>query len=489
MGAGIRDRCQTAAVDDVAALVSVRRWLETSLGAEVVELTRQPRWRPVWFATVVLDGSTRKLCVRGDRVDMELTFPLEHEMRFQQLLHHHAMPVPQVHGWIDEPAAFVMDAIPGQFHFEGTDDADRHQVVDEYLQALAAIHALDVAPFAEAGIARAQTPDGSASVGLDRYIANYRAQQSQPDPFLEFALGWIARNPPRSRGREAPVVWDSGQFHHHDGHLAAMLDRELGHLGDPMMDLAGWRMRDSIMGYGDFTALYGRYADLTGAAVDLDAVELHHIVFTLSNQLAFSHALRDPAPGSDLTTNLQWCNETNLYFTEALADRLAIDLPSVEIPDPRRSRFGPTHRHLVDTLRAIGTDVAGGDHQNEVLASRVRGAFRLARHLQRVDEIGDQLIEADLDDLHELLGYRPADWFEAEADLDRFVRADAREGRHDESLLVLFHRRNLRAQMLNGPAGSAMTAHIPIQRFTGGGSGSEPSQRGHEDPGHRARPG
>ena len=30
---------------------------------------------------------------------------------------------------------------------------------------------------------------------------------------------------------------------------------------------------------------------------------------------------------------------------------------------------------------------------------------------------------------------------------------------------MLFHRRNLRAQMLNGPAGSAMAAHKPLQPF------------------------
>lgn len=463
---GYRDEeCQTLGVDDDAAITAVRRWIETAFGGDVVAVARQPRWRPVWFVTVERDGVIHELCVRGDRIDMDLTFPLAHEMRFQQLLHAHDVPVPAVHGWIDEPAAYVMDRVAGQYHFDGTDDADRRQVVDEYLQALAAMHALPVGPFVEAGIARADTPDASGTVGLDRYIANYRAQQRHPDPFLEFALGWIGRNPPRSRGRETPVVWDSGQFHHDDGHLVAILDLELGHLGDPMMDLAGWRMRDSIMGYGDFSTLYDRYAELTGEPVDLDAIELHHIVFTLSNQLAFSHALRDPAPGSDLTTNLQWCNETNLYFTEALADRLGLELPTVELPDPARSRVGAAHAHLVDTLRSIGTDAA--DAGNEVLAYRSRGAFRLARHLMRVDEIGDQLIAADLDDLHRLLGRRPADWFEGEAELDRFVRADAAEGRHDEALLGLFHRRNLRAQMLNGPAGSAMAAHIPIQRFRG----------------------
>ena len=39
-------------------------------------------------------------------------------------------------------------------------------------------------------------------------------------------------------------------------------------------------------------------------------------------------------------------------------------------------------------------------------------------------------------------------------------------GKHDEQLVRVFHRRNLRAQMLNGPAGSAMARHNPIQGFT-----------------------
>src|SRR6202011_3287649 len=92
---------------------------------------------------------------------------------------------------------------------------------------------------------------------------------------------------------------------------------------------------------------------------------------------------------------------------------------------------------------------------------------RLARHLMRFDEIGDAAIEADLDDLHILLGRRPSSWREGEEELERFVLADAAEGHHDEELLKLFHRRNLRAQMLNGPEGSAMARHIPIQSFRG----------------------
>jgi hypothetical protein len=275
---------------------------------------------------------------------------------------------------------------------------------------------------------------------------------------MEFFLGWFHRHEPRGHGREAPIVWDSGQFHHHDGHLVGVLDLELGHIGDPMMDLAGWRMRDSIIGFGEFAELYDRYGELVGEPVDLEAIQLHHIAFTFSNQLAFSHALKNPPPGSDFATNLQWCNETNLYATEAIAEYLDVELPEIDPIEPRASKVAPAHHHLVRALSTMSTD-------DDFLRHQLRISFRVARHLMRFDEIGDAAVEADVDDVHALLGHRPADWQDAEVELERFVLADAAEGRHDEELLSLFHRRNLRAQMLNGPAGSAMARHNPIQSF------------------------
>jgi hypothetical protein len=62
-------------------------------------------------------------------------------------------------------------------------------------------------------------------------------------------------------------------------------------------------------------------------------------------------------------------------------------------------------------------------------------------------------------------GARPDNWLEGEAALERFIVADAPVGRHDEALIPLLHKRNLRAQMLNGPPGSAIARHNPIQSF------------------------
>ncbi|MYB27904.1 MAG: phosphotransferase family protein [Acidimicrobiaceae bacterium] len=442
-----------------AADGNIVRWFEQDFGGRVVDLARQTRWRPVWFATVDRnDGTRHELVVRGDRTDMPLIFPLEHEMTFQRLLGEHGIPVARVWGWIDEPMAYVMDRVGGQEHFAGTSDTDRAAAVDDYLAILARLHALPVEPFAAAGIRRAADGGSSAGlVGLRRYEEHYRSLKAHPDPFLEFCLRWLRRNPIDTAGREAPVVWDSGQFHHEDGRILAVLDLELGHLGDPMMDLAAWRMRDTIVGYGDMRELYARYEELLGAPVDLDAIRWHHLAFTLSNQLAYSHALSEPSAASDLMTNLQWCCETNLFATEAWAEHLGIDLPAVETPEPRFSTADVGHRHLVRALRSVSTDDPSLRHELRIL-------FRLARHLQRRDEIGDAVDKADLDDLERLLGARPHDWRDGETKLEAFVLADT-TGRHDAELVRLFHKRNLRAHMLLGPAGSAMTHHHTIQRF------------------------
>ncbi len=438
--------------------VAITQWLETNIGGTVRSLEQQPRWRPTWFAEVVVDAEIVGVCIRADRSDTMMSFSLEHEMRFQQQLHAHGVRVPKVFGWLDHPHAFAMELVAGRPDFKGVDPTDSARVVDEYVQALAGIHTLPIDAFVDAGIERPADPHDSAQFGWNKMVAIYRAQKRYPDPIAEFTLGWVDRHPPRSKGRLAPVVWDSGQFHHDGQHLVSVIDLELGHLGDPMMDLAGWRMRDSIIPFGDFNKTYERYGELVGEPVDLEAIELHHIAFTLSNQLGFGHTLREPIPGSDYATNLQWCNETNIYVTEAIADYMGIDLPTEPGPEPRLTRTAAGSAHLARTLREVTID-------DPVTRYRLRGAFRVAQHLARHDEIGAAVLEADLDDLHALLDRRPSDWQDGEEQLERFVLADRDTGRYDEALVPFFHRRNLRAQMLNGPDGSAMARHNPIQRF------------------------
>lgn len=457
---GINSRAGWTMMDEHETVTrSIIGWIERNVGGSVTSLIRQPRWRPTWFADVERDGETIGVCVRGERSDTVLTFALAHEMRFQEVLHQHGIRVPGILGWMDELPAVVMERVPGRPDFAGVDPADRATIVDEYFAELARVHTLPIEPFVEAGIERASTADESGWFGIAKMIDTlFRAQKLGPDPFCEWAIGWIERHPPQSRGREAAIVWDSGQFHHDGAHLVSLIDLEIGHIGDPMMDLAALRMRDSVIPFGDFDDIYARYEDRVGAPVDREAIELHHIAFTLSNELSFGHTLRGLVPKSDYATNMQWCNETNIYVTEAIADYMGIVLPEAEMPPASAARTSIASAHLAQTLRGIRVD-------DPVQQYRLRGAFRVAQHLARFDEIGAAVTDQDLDEVHQVLGHRPGTWLDAEAALEQFVLTDRQTGRHDDVLLAFFHRRNLRAQMLNGPEGSAMARHNPIQRF------------------------
>ncbi len=438
----------------------VSDWLEENVGGRVVSIVRQPRWRPQWIADVERGNELVPLMVRGERYDCDMTWPLRHEADFQRVMVDIGVKAPKVWGWIDRPAAFVMDRVPGTNWTLELPTPERDRIVDEYVQELAKLHTADFTPFLEVGIDRARDGEDPAMVGFNRMNDMYRRQKHHFDPQMEFFIDWLTRNPISSNGREAAIVWDSGQFMHHEGHFTDIIDVELGHIGDPMMDLAGWRMRDSIMNFGDFNKIYDRYCDQVGAPVDIAAIQWHHIYFTLSNQLAFSHARLDPPVESDFATNMQWCNETNLYATEALAEYLDIELPSVRMPAGEATIAAPAIDHLVKTLSTLRTD-------DEYVRYRIRGAFREARHIQRCDQIGRELINDDLDDLHQLLGERPANMLEGDRLLEEYVHTKNADGSRDVELCQLFHRRNLRAQMLNGPAGSAMARHIPIQSFRG----------------------
>ena len=433
--------------------MALKRWIEQRLGGRVVSIERQPRWRPIWFADVERDGERLALCVRGQRLDGTTPWSHRHEMILLTELGRAGLPVPRVHGWIDDERGFVMDRIPGEPDLVDCSAAERSSVLDDWLRNLVRLHRLDVAPFAAAGITRARAPKEAGRVGLARMEAAYRAGKLGPDPLVEFALGWLRRNPLDNRGREAVVSWDSGQFHHLDGRLTGLLDLEMGHIGDPLMDLAGLPGREIFLGFGDLGAVCRRYEELGGYAVDLDAVEYYAIAFLLTVPLMFHHSLRRPTPLADYAVNFRWCALAGRWICEFLARRLGLELPPPP-PEPgdaevERFRASP-HAHLVTALE----DLSRGEP--DFAQYRRAASHRLALHLQRTDAIGDAVSRADLDELEPLLGERPASWNAGEAALERFVLAD--RGDRDPELLALLYRRQCRQEQLLGPTGAGAGA-------------------------------
>ena len=348
-------------------------------------IARQPRWRPVWFADVERDGELLELCVRGDRTDMPLIFPLDHEMRLQSLMHDHGIPTAKVYGWIDEPMAYVMDRVPGRNDFEQSTDEERRAVVDDYLQILARLHALDIAPFVDGGIMRAASPEESGTFGMSRYERVFRIAKTHPDPFIEFCLGWLRRNPPDRRGRESAIVWDSGPVPPQDGRdrrRARRRDRSHRRPDD------GPRRRGACATRSSATATSPSSTTATARSpasrVDLDAIQRHHFAFTLTNQLAVRRgAARRPArvrPHDEPAVVLR--DEPVRHRGAGRVSSTSSCRPS-RCPTPRESRATPALEHLVAHAAPLETATTSTCATS---CARCSGSPATS---PRVDEIGD----------------------------------------------------------------------------------------------------
>jgi aminoglycoside phosphotransferase (APT) family kinase protein len=447
---------EVSTIDDETTNGKVIAWLEKLLDGKVVSWNRQPRWRPMWFVDIDRAGTIERVVVRGERTDTPLVFPLEHEMLLQQQLDAHGIPVPKVYGWCEDPRAYAMATVPGKPDFAGTPADQRAVIVDEYVQVLARMHQLPIDKFVEAGVIHGASAADAAHVGMRRFEQTYRSTKVRPDPLMEFVLGWLRRHPLPPSDRQGPIVWDSGQFHHQDGHLVSLIDVEIGHIGDPMMDLAAWRMRETVIPFGDFNKIYERYGELTGTPVDMAAIQYHHLFFTLTNQLSFHGPLAQPLVNTDYMTYAHWVSETNLHTVETMAQYLGIQLEDVPIPENTTSPVSGPHEHLSRSLKSINVD-------DPFVSYQVRIAFRLARHLERHDQIGAEVTAQDVADVAALTGKNPANWEDCEATLENFVLTD--NGAHDIELVKLFNRRWRRYKALMGPAGSAMAAHHTMQPF------------------------
>ena len=123
------------------------------------------------------------------------------------------------------------------------------------------------------------------------------------------------------------------------------------------------------------------------------------------------------------------------------------------IPDSRPTKRAPALCHLVAGLRDAQSALVEVDYQRVALG-------RIANHLKRVDEIGAALERADLDDLGELLGYRP-DAGEADAELLAFVEAAGPV--REEEIVRLLNNRAQRVHLSMASAKSLMLRHPKLR--------------------------
>jgi hypothetical protein len=415
------------------------------VGGEIRSAERQARWRPVFWVEVAMpDGGCRRVCFRGARVEQGEAHTARHEYDCLRVLEGHGIRVPHVYGYCESPAGFVMDAVPGRPDLAtaaNREEAD--SVRDEFIRILAEIHALPLEGFEAFGLERKRTPLDLALGDTAEGIARYRALRRRPDPVIDFLIDWCERNAPAGRQENVFLTGDSGQFIFEDGRLTAMLDMELGYIGDPLADLGGLFSRDLTEAMGDLDVAIDRYAEISGRSVNRRVVLYHAIRFALTTPVGTVLALEAPHVAVDYVQYLTWYLVYARCPLELIAHLEGVDLEEPKRPVERSTPWRVPHDALVEKLAAFS---ANDDFQ----AYEADAMRRLAVYLAEADRLGPALLEQDLDDVATLLGHRPEDADSRDTALTQLIEQN--EGEHDASLIRYLVRRLRRSEWMLQPA-------------------------------------
>ncbi|CAN5402148.1 hypothetical protein BH10PSE16_BH10PSE16_33410 [soil metagenome] len=435
----------------------LRVFVQQVTGGDITSMERQVRWRPAWFVDVQRDGELLHLHLRGDREGDVAIFPeLQREANVISVLGEQGIKVPRIYGFCQNPPCILMDAVPGSRDMaEADSDAQRSAIAREYMAEVVAMHRLPVEPFVAQGMHLPQGAEEIALVGLDAYMPLYERTKSRPEPMLEFVIGWIRRNVPTHRTQAAFIQFDSGQFHHEDGKLTGLYDFEFSMIGDPMVDLATMRMRNSVEPLGDdFRVLCRHYEELSGEKVDHAVVDFHTLLFATLGAMQFTGTVGMPRPGDAHSVYLEFDLALRQVMLLAMSGLAGVTIAPEPPPKERTGDNAALLAKLVDTVARIETT-------GKLEAARKDSAAQLIEWLARSDALGVEMKERDLADVSALLCRRFDEWPDAEAALETYVRSAGPD--QDQRLLQLFGAIEGRRLQLYGPTriGNAAT-HVRL---------------------------
>ena len=414
--------------------------VERLVGGRIVHAEKQARWRPAFFLDVDCAGEIKPIYLRGDRGEMQHgVYGLDHEYRVLCALEAEGIPVPHVYGFLDDPLAIVMARAPGRVNLAtANDETERTQVLDHWIDILAAMHRLPLARFEALGIERPQRPEQLGLGDFPRWEKSWRERKNRPDPRIEWVIRWLHRNVPRHRNKPAMLQGDAGQFLFEHGRVTAMIDLELAYIGDPLADLAGMLNRDLSEPMGDLNRAFHRYAALMGEPLDVKSVWYHTARFGICTPIACAPLLAAPPPQFNYPVYLGWDIVYGRICLEAIARFSGITLREPDLPEPAPSRHAPGFEQLLTTLASA--------KQNY----EVDTATRIAQWARELDARGGSIEHDDAEEVARLTGTRAAPGLAADRALEAFVLGAGPE--RDEEILQLLYRRTKRQQALMQPA-------------------------------------
>jgi len=438
---------------------ALAKWAAELVGVPSVSLKRRPGGGSHQAWDVISDAEA-KWFLRADAVepDDDKHYTLRREAAIYAAVHAIGLPCPAVLGIHPEYEAVLLERSAGDAAFARLDRSAQTQIIDDFAPWLAKLHAYDTTTLDLPGVEMASTiADGTRSE-LDRWEVRLDAS-GVPDPLLTACFQWLRDHVPDTGDQRPSLVQGDtgpGNFLHDGQRVTAFLDFELGHLGDPMTDLAWVGTRNAQEPVPDFERFLARYAEATGCEPDRGRIRFHALfaelrIASLGAERLGAEADLEAEHGNRLIYGALHRRLT----VEALAAAIGVPMPTVELPtlaDTDDTRYFDAALHQMQ--HRIGPDIA-----DPWAARLLKGLARVTKYLREVDRAGSTHEVAELDDLERLLGSRPATIREGSEQLVAKVRA--REVGAQELLPYAAAQVARRTQLVGPAMGRLATSHLP----------------------------
>jgi aminoglycoside phosphotransferase (APT) family kinase protein len=437
-----------------------RAWIERVCDGTIVEVEQQARWRTQHFVTLERPEGTVTILARSGR-DPEVVArstlmqhrTIAHEARVLEALQGYGLKIPRFLAFSEEHQAILMECVDGTNDLTLVDDeATRLQIMNDYYEQLAHLHSLDVDTVLRnvRDISVPTTPEEIAFAGKFAYQETDFVEvrpRLRPEPLLDLGLWWLHANVPQGEREVSFLQGDTGpgQFLYANGAITALIDWELAHVGDPMLDLGVGRMRNMLYPTCSLAGPLAYYEDVSGRQIDRAALRYYTVMSMLLTPLGTSISMqRMTARVTDMMPRFGWDVTLRRGLCDALAEELALEIEPPDLPEP--SEVAPS---LVDYLTEHLELRCAPIADDAVERYELDTAIAVARTLQLESRVGAQLTDDDLDDMGAVLGRRPRDRDEGFAQLSALVAAGPED--RVEELVRLFSRVERRREHLWAP--------------------------------------
>jgi aminoglycoside phosphotransferase (APT) family kinase protein len=409
----------------------LRSWIEASVGGTIREVRRQARWRPTYFIdvdapshdTVVLKMARAPKHVI-ERSALLRTFNTNREALMLRVLGGSDMRVPPFLGFHEPTGSLLMDKLDGSAQVHVVDDAARMRAIaEDFADQLVQLHSIDLD--GHEITKDLAVPATAEELALANFLAYSEADLDTvlgkrphlADPLLTLARQWVHRRVPAFERAPRMVQGDCGpdQFLFEDDHVVAIIDWELAHIGDPMLDLGAMRLRECLYPAGMFPIVLERYRERL--PVDEFAIQYYTVVtilFTLFGTIGGTVRL-DPR-NDEVIQQLWWQVSLRRVLCEAIAEAEGITLAGPEAVAPVDDTDTRMQALLGDRLHHLA-------QRGEPFSSELRATLALADAITNAQRLRGGR-EASVRDVEALLEVTLADAGDAAMQLDQRLRAE-----------------------------------------------------------------